>query len=186
MHGHLKSRAIRTSPFCPARCNNGRFCTGGVTIMQTLMKSRWRLRWDPRALIHDCPPGTHKSTGWMEGRRPAWKHCITQMTDTAFSRRLAAYHPFTATQLQKNPSRPHTRVICFASFYWQGAKRCLGGWITPSWQWFRTMLRLLLAVYLTYMETPCRLGIWPVGFHFSDSLLPGTNNVEGSGGRKVE
>lgn len=39
--------------------------------------------------------------------------------------------------------------------------------------------RLCITVYLTYMETPCRLGIWSGGFHFSHSLLPRIDDVGG-------
>lgn len=100
------------------------------------------LTYEIRASIHDCNSGTYKSTESIEGRRPAWKHYITQMTDTAFSSRLAVYNPFNATQLQKTSERK-TRVICFASFHWQRAKRCPQGWITTSWQLFYTMLHTL-------------------------------------------
>lgn len=77
----------------------------------------------------------------------------------------------------KKPPSKSTRVICFASFHWQRAERCLQGWITTARQWFYTMLHTQRTVYLKYMETPCRLGIWSGGFHFSHSLLPKIDSV---------
>lgn len=151
------------------------FCIIGVTIMHMPIKSRWKiacwafrpsallaqsrlneftmqpggsgetpgLTYDFRAFIHKYTSGTYKKpTESIEGRRPAWNIALARWV---MQRRLAVYHPFSATQLQK-PSGQKTKVICFASFHWQRAQRCLHGGITTGWQWFRTMLHMLHTV----------------------------------------
>lgn len=80
-----------------------------------------------------------KHTESMEGRRPAWNAALARW----LIQLLAVGWLFTAYSMPhscKKPSGQNTKVICFASFHWQRAQRCLHGWITTGRQWFGTML----------------------------------------------